>query len=162
YWLKPVCLTVPTITVGSTSDAQPGLPGQPNTVLAQGNHKFEFPGANGIRSRLGAWVSDDQILGIEVEGFVLEQVAAGSPVVTSNGSPPTFLVFQNPDNSNGVLPFSIPGVVNASSSAVGTSQLWGVETNACMHFAAERGAWRFDSIWLAGCRFLQIEDRVVV
>ncbi len=162
YWLKPVCLTVPTITVGSYGDPRPGVPGQPNTVLAQGNHKFEFDGADGIRTRLGAWLTADQFLGVEVEGFVLEQVTAGSPVVTSNGSPATFLVFTNPDNTNGALPFSIPGVVSGSSSAVGMSRLWGLETNLAMHFASERGPWTLHSTWLAGCRFLELDDRDVI
>jgi hypothetical protein len=128
----------------------------------QGGHKFEFGGADGIRSRVGAWLTDDQLLGAEVEGFVLEQVAAGDPVTTKNGSPATFLVFQNPDNTPAALPFTVPGVVNGSSSAVGTSRLWGLESNLAAHITAERGAWRLQATGLAGCRYLQLDDRVVV
>jgi hypothetical protein len=162
YWLKPVCLKVPTISVGSYADSHPGVLGQPNTQLAQGVHKFQFDGANGVRPRLGAWLTDDHSLGIEAEGFVLEQVAAGSPVVTTNGSPATFLVFQNPDNTNAALPFTIPGAVTGSSSAVGTSRLWGLESNLASQFAVERGAWTLQATALAGCRYLHLDDRVVV
>jgi hypothetical protein len=154
YWLKPVCLTVPTI------GAQ--LPGQADLVLAQGNHKFEFDGAQGIRPRLGAWLTEDQFLGVEVEGFVLEQVAAGSPVVTSNGSPATFLVSENPDNSKVALPLSVPGVVNGSSSAVGMSRMWGVETNLAAHISTQRGGWALHATALAGCRYLQLDDRDIL
>ena len=36
------------------------VPGQSNLQLAQGEHKFEFDGAQGIRPRLGAWLTEDQ------------------------------------------------------------------------------------------------------
>jgi hypothetical protein len=151
YWLKPVCVTVP--TVGTA------VPGQPGLQLAQGPHKFEFDGADGVRPRIGAWLTGDSFLGVECEGFVLEQKAAGSPVVTANGSPATFILFQNPDNTNGTLPLSIPGVVNATSSAVASSQLWGLETNLALHWTAERGACVLHFTGLAGCRYLHLVDR---
>jgi hypothetical protein len=154
YWLKPVCLTVPTI------GAQ--IPGQPGLVLAQGNHKFEFDGAQGIRPRLGAWLTDDQFLGVEVEGFVLEQVASGSPVVTTNGRPATFLLSQTPENTQLALPFSVPGVVNGGSSAVGMSRLWGLEANLAAHCSSQHGAWTLSATALAGCRYLNLDDRDVL
>jgi hypothetical protein len=162
YWLKPVCLTVPTISSGSPTDQKPGVLGQAGTVLLQGDHKFEFGGASGIRPRFGAWLTADQFLGAEVEGFVLEQVAAGSPVVTNNGSPPTYLVYQNPDNSKGALPFTIPGVVTGTSSAVGSSHLWGLEGNLIAHIASQRGSWVIHVSGLAGWRYLQLNDRVFI
>lgn len=162
YWLKPVCLTVPTISSGNPLDRQPGALGQPGTELLQGQHKFEFGGANGAKARMGAWFTDDQSCGIEAEGFVLEQVTAGSPVTTQNGNPPTYLVFQNPDNSPGSLPFTIPGVVTGSSSAVGTSRLWGVDTNLSAHFTADKGPVTLNATWLFGARYLQLDDHVLI
>jgi hypothetical protein len=162
YWLKPVCLTVPTITAGSNADAQPGAGGQPGTQLLQGLHKFQFDGASGLRPRLGAWLGDDRLFGVEVEGFVLEQVAASSDVNATATSAPTFIAFQNPDNSHAALPFSIPGVVTASSAAVGRSQLWGVEGNLAAHFCADRGGCTLHATGLFGCRYLQLDDRVTV
>ncbi len=162
YWLKPVCNTVPTITVGSIADAQPGVPGQPNTQLIQGLHKFQFGGASGIRPRLGAWLTDDDFLGVEVEGFALERVAASQNVITGNGGAPTYLVFQNPNNSPGALAFGIPGVVAADSWAVGRSQLWGVEGNFAAHIGTERGGWTLNATGLVGCRYLQLDDSVVI
>ena len=162
YWLKPVCLTVPTISAGSPGDAQPGVIGQPNTQILQGDHKFEFKGANGLRPRVGAWLDDDQIFGVEAEGFVLEQVAATSNVTPNSAGPPTFLVFQNPNNTPGALPFTIPGVVAGSSTAVGTTHLWGVETNLDIHISMARGPWTLNATALLGCRFLELDDRDVL
>jgi hypothetical protein len=158
YWLKPVCFTVPGISAGSQSSVL----GQPGANLLEGDNKFQFGGASGLRSRLGAWLTDDQLFGVEAEGFVLEQVAAGQTVTGNSSTAPTFLVFQNPDNSNGALPFSIPGVVNAVSSAVGTSRWWDLEASLDTHFSTTRGPWLFQSTWLAGIRYLELDDGVVI
>jgi hypothetical protein len=163
YWLKPVCFTVPGVSVGNLSDPQPGVLGQPGTQLVQGDHKFQFGGANGIRARVGGWLTHDDFLGVEAEGFVLEQVAAGQPVASNAlGSPALFLVFQNPDNTNAALPFSVPGVVAATSFAVGQSQMWGVDSNLIVYFSSERGPWTLDASYLFGCRYLNLADRVTV
>ncbi|MFN4260577.1 MAG: BBP7 family outer membrane beta-barrel protein, partial [Gemmataceae bacterium] len=162
YWLKPVCFTVPGLSIGDPNDPEPGVFGQPGTRLIQGDHKFEFRGANGLRSRLGFWLTKDQFLGVETEGFVLEQVTASQDVVAGAANPPVFLVFQNPDGTNAALPFSIPGVVNGSSTAVGQSQMWGLETNLAIHFHQQRGPWTLHATGLFGCRYLHLEDRVIV
>jgi hypothetical protein len=159
FWLKPVCYTVPGLSEGTLT----GVLGQPGSQLVQGNSKFEFKGANGIRPRIGAWLTDDQFLGIEVEGFVLEQVASGGTVASNaSGSPALFLVYQNPDNSNAALPFSVSGLVAASSSAVGYSRLWSVETNADAHFTTQRGDFTLHATALAGIRYLNLTDRVLI
>ncbi|HTU21991.1 MAG TPA: BBP7 family outer membrane beta-barrel protein [Gemmataceae bacterium] len=163
YWLKPVCFTVPGLSVGNLSDPQPGVLGQPGSQLVQGDSKFQLKGANGIRPRIGVWLTDDQFLGLEAEGFVLEQVASGGTVASnSNGGPPLFLVFQEPNNANAALPFSVPGVVAASSSAVGESRLWGAETNTLFHISTQRGACTLHATALVGCRYLNLDDRVIV
>src|SRR5262249_51499659 len=150
------------VTIGNLSDRQPGVLGQPGTQLVTGDHKFEFRGANGLRVRCGGWLSDEQILGLEVEGFVLEQVAAGQEARSGAGGPPLFLAFQNPDNTQAALPFSVPGVVAAQSSAVGTSQMWGLEANLPLHLSVERGPWTLHGTGLLGCRYLHLTDRVHV
>lgn len=163
YWLKPVCFTVPGLSVGNPADAQPGVLGQPGTRLVQGDHKFEFKGANGVRVRLGAWLTEDRLLGVEAGGFVLEQVAATQSVTSdAAGSPALFLVFQNPDNSRAALPFSVPGVVAARSTAVGESRMWGTDANLLVHLDARRGPWTLHATALFGCRTLHLADRVTV
>ncbi|MGE3807220.1 MAG: BBP7 family outer membrane beta-barrel protein [Gemmataceae bacterium] len=159
YWLKPVCLKPPTLSIGDPNGAMPGVLGQPGSVLIQGGHKFEFKGANGIKPRLAWWLNDD--VGTEVEGFVLERVAAPQDVTTVNGSPPTYIVFQNPDNTDAALPFTIPGVVTGTSTATGSSRMWGIDSNLAVRWPGQPGG-RLQATLLAGCRYLHLEDRVVI
>jgi hypothetical protein len=162
WWLKPVCLKPPTLTTGSPTDAVPGALGQPNTRLVLGDQKFEFPGASGVRPFAGVWLTTDRFLSAEAEGFLLERAAAGESFRSAGGSPASYLPFQDPGNNNQALPFSIPGVVNGSSAAVGSSRLWGAEADLVGHFCAPRGAWLLHAGLLAGVRYLDLEDRVQV
>lgn len=163
WWLKPVCLKVRTLSVGDPSDPVPGALGQPGTRLVEGGSKFEFPGASGGRVRLGAWLCDDQLLGVELGGFVLEQQANRQTFRTSGGAPAAYLIYQTPSNEQAALPFSVPGVVDGASEAVGTTRLWGLEANLASLFgSADRGGLRCSATLLAGCRYLHIDDRVVV
>jgi hypothetical protein len=163
WWLKPVCLKAPTLSVGNPADPVPGALGQPGTRLVQGGSKFEFPGASGVRVRLGNWLSEDRLLGVELGGFVLEQKENRQPFRTSGGAPATYLVFQTPANEHAALPFSVPGLVDGSSEAVGSTHLWGLEANLASWFGArDYGDVSCGATLLAGCRYLQIDDRVVV
>jgi hypothetical protein len=163
WWLKPVCLKAPTLSVGNPADPIPGALGQPGTQLVQGGSKFEFPGASGARVTLGAWLCEDRLLGVELGGFVLEQQANHQSFRTRGGSPAAYIVFQEPTNQQAALPFSVPGLVDGSADATGTSHLWGVEGNLASQLGSSaRGDLRCTATLLAGCRYLQIDDRVVV
>lgn len=162
YWMKPVCLTVPTVTAGNPNDRNPGAFGQPGTRLLQGIHKFEFAATSGSRATIGTWLSDDQFLGIEAGGFILAQAAAESPVHAVNGSPPLYIPFRNPNGTENALPFTIPGVVNGRSSAEGSSQWWGVESNLDLHISKCSGPWTLHATAIVGCRYLQLDDRVLI
>jgi hypothetical protein len=78
------------------------------------------------------------------------------------GSPASFFPYQNPSNVNQALSFTIPGLVNGSSTAVGRSRLWGAESNLTCNFSTTRGAYFFSASVLAGFRYLDLEDRVTV
>jgi hypothetical protein len=160
WWFKPVCLKPATLTVGGPTDAVPGALGQPNTQLVMGEHKFEFSPASGIRPSLGVWLTSDQFLSWEAEGLLLEQIAASQSFRTVNASPALFIPFQDPSNVNQALPLSIPGLVNGSSVAVGSTRLWGVESNFASHFSTTRGELVLSGGLLVGFRYLDLEDRV--
>jgi hypothetical protein len=162
WWLKPVCLKPPTLTVGSPADAIPGAVGQPHTELVMGEHKFEFSPASGIRPSVGVWLTSDQFLSWETEGLLLEQVAASQSFRSSNGSPASFIPFQDPSNVNQALPLSIPALVNGGSVAVGSSRLWGVESDLAGHFSAPKGGFLLSGAVLFGLRYLDLEDRVTI
>ena len=162
WWLKPVCLKPATLTLGSSTDAIPGAVGQPHTTLIMGEHKFEFGGASGIRPTLGIWLTRDQCFAFESEGFLLERVAASQSFRATNGSPASFLPFQDPSNVDQALPFTIPGLVNGNSIAVGRSRLWGLESNLSATFSTTRGGFVLSSALLAGFRYLDLQDKVTV
>jgi len=162
WWLKPVCLKPPTLTVGSPADAVPGAVGQPHTQVVQGDHKFEFNGASGIRPSVGVWLTADQFLSLEAEGFLLEQAAASESFRSAGGGTASFIPFQDPGNVNQALPFSIPGVVNGSSVAIGRSRLWGLESNLAGNFCTSKEGLVFSGAVLIGFRYLDLEDRVNV
>ncbi len=163
WWLKPVCLKVPTLSVGSPSDPIPGALGQPGSRVVQGGSKFEFPGASGVRAVLGACLTEDRLLGGELGGFVLERKSNHQSFRSRDGAPASFLVFQRPSNEQAALPFSVPGVVEGASEAVGSTHLWGLEGNLASRFGtSDLGCAQLVTTLLVGCRYLQIDDRVVV
>lgn len=162
WWMKPVCLKVPTLTAGSPADSIPGAIDQPNTRLLVGSSRFEFNGTSGIRPRIGL-LSEDGVFGIEAEGFVLATAASHSGYTTQAGSPATYLPYVAPNGTNQALPFSTPGVVNGSVSAIGTSRLWGAETNAVANILAnDYGCHRVQLGVLAGFRYLELNDEIVL
>jgi hypothetical protein len=109
------------------------------------------------------WLASDGFLAAEVEGFNLETVANHQGFTTQAGSPRTYLPYQAPDNSQQALPFTIPGVVNGSVAATGTSHIWGVETNGVLNLLGNQwGDVRLRGSLLVGFRYLNLRDRIEV
>jgi hypothetical protein len=159
WWRKPVCLQPAVLTTGRATDPVPGALGQPNTQVLLGMQKFEFEGTSGLRPLVGALLSPDGCLALEGEGLVLERAASGQSVRSANGSPALFLPFQAPTNAQQALPFTIPGVVNGSASAVGSSRLWGAEANLVVNFSVSNRLVTLDGALLVGFRYLDLIDR---
>jgi hypothetical protein len=162
-WFKPVCEAPAVVTIGNPADRVPGALGQPGTqvVIGQG-HKFEFPMTPGVQFTLG-WDRGEHAVGVEVSGFVMEQAANGQHFAAdANGSPNTYLSYQAPDNSFQALPFTIPGVVTGGSVSVGSTKLWGVETNLDMPFTSDLGGCTLYGKFPLGGRYLDLTDRVRV
>jgi len=160
WWCKPVCLKPGTLSIGNPADAAPGAAGQPGTQVVLGEHKFEFSGLSGMRATLGMWLSDDDSLGWESTGFLLEQGRASESFRTINGGPSTYIPFTAPNGEDQALPFSVPGSVNGTSQGVGRSWLWGAETNLFTGITAERGRFFIRADLLAGVRYLDLRDKV--
>ncbi|OAI54605.1 hypothetical protein AYO44_03425 [Planctomycetaceae bacterium SCGC AG-212-F19] len=161
-WLKPVCLTVPVVTIGNPANAIPGAIGQPGTGVVVGEHKFEFKGLSGARVTAGTWLATDPLVSFEASGFLLPRATARQEFVASNGSPASYLAFQTPTNTQDAIPFTIPGVVDGRSVATGSSQLWGVEANLTCGFAAPQRNVELRGTLLLGFRYLDLHDRVQV
>ncbi|MCE9529725.1 MAG: BBP7 family outer membrane beta-barrel protein [Planctomycetes bacterium] len=159
WWCKPVCLKPATLTTGNRGNANPGALGQSGTNVIMGNHKFEFSGLSGARATLGAWLSDDT-LSIEATGFFLEQGNARQFFQSTNGGPATYIPFSDPQNVAQALPFSVPALVNGTATAIGQSQLWGLEGNFALGVTAPLGNVSIRSDLLFGFRYLDLNDRV--
>lgn len=157
-WFKPVCASVPIVSTGNT-----GVLGQPGTVVVVGGvppHKFEFPMTPGIQLTLG-WDRGDGAVGWEVAGFLMERASNSQHFsADANGSPGSFLPYQAPDNTYQALPFTVPGVVTGGSTAVGSTDVWGIESNLDLPFTIERGTCTFYGKVLVGGRYLDLTDRV--
>jgi len=162
WWLKPVCLKAPIMTLGSTADPVPGAAGQEHTQLVVGPGKFEFGPGSGLRPSIGAWLTPDHFLSWEANGFMLETVANSQSFRAGPGTPPAFLPYQDPSNVNQALPFSVPGAVNAGAVAVGRSRLWGAESNLAAHISETRGNYLITGTGLIGFRYLELSDSVTV
>jgi hypothetical protein len=160
-WFKPVCETPPVITIGNPANRVPGALGQPGTQVAIGEaHKFEFPMSSGVQLTVG-WDRGNRAVGVEVSGFLMEQAANGQFfTANANGSPNSYLPYQAPDNSFQALPFTIPGVVTGGSSSVGSTKLWGLESNVSVPFTSDLGSCAFYGRLLVGGRYLDLTDRV--
>jgi hypothetical protein len=157
FWFKPVCFNVPGLTTGGT-----GVVGQPGTQIVIGGdppHKFDFGATSGIRTTVG-WQSGDGVFGVEVSGFLMDTASNGQFFAASaNGSPASYLPYVAPDNSHQVLPFTVPGVVTGSSLAIGSTHVWGVESNLVLPFTVERPGCTLYGAFLAGGRYLDLTDR---
>lgn len=163
WWMKPVCLKVAALTAGAPGDTVPGALGQPGTMLLVGQSRFEFSGASGVRPKLGLGLTPDGSLAVEVEGFSLETVAARQAYQSSPGSPPTYIPYTAPDATQQALPFTVPGLVNGSVLATGSSHLWGAEANLVGNVLANNyGEHQLRIGLLAGVRYLQLKDQVQI
>lgn len=160
WWTKPVCLKPPTVSTGNPGDTTPGALGEPGTTVVLGGSKFEFAGASGIRPAVGFWFTPDGTLGFEASGHLTEQRAANQSVSLGAGNAPGYLPYQDPQNVQQALPFSLPGVVDATALAAGRSRLWGTEANLVTAFEAQRGACLLRATYLFGFRQLDLSESV--
>jgi hypothetical protein len=164
FWFKPVCLNVPVVTIGNPAQQVPGALGQPGTQIATGGNPpfhFDFGGTSGGELTLG-WLNSDRSFGVEVNGLLMDTGAASQGFVAGpNGSPNSYLAYQAPDNSFKALPFTVPGSITGSSTAIGSTHLWGVEANALLPFNIDRGfcGGSMYGAFLVGGRYLDLTDR---
>lgn len=162
-WFKPVCASVPVVAIGNPQAPIPGALGQPGTQVVVGGdppHKFEFPATPGLQLTAG-WSRGDGAIGLEVSGFLMEQAANSQHFAADpTGFPHSYLPYQAPDNRPQALPSTIPGVVTGSSLAVGSTKLWGVESDLTVPFTLPCEGYRLHGRFLVGGRYLDLTDRV--
>jgi hypothetical protein len=156
WWIKPVCLKPFTLLSPTTVNLFD------NPTVVQGGYKFEFKGLSGSRLNLGLWFDDSRSIGLEGNGFMLEQGSARQFFQSANGAPATSIPFLNQDGQKSSIPFSVPGSVNGVSIATGHSWLWGAEANLVTSFGLATDDVTLRADLLIGARYLNIRDKVDV
>jgi len=161
-WFKPICLSVPVVTVGNPQAPIPGALGQPGTQIAVGGsppHKFEFGATSGVEIK-GGWLRGDGSLGFEASGFLMDTASSSQTFnAAADGSPFSYLAYQAPDNTQQALPFTVPGVVTGRAIAIGSTHLWGAEGNFLLPFTVERCGYTLAGKFIVGGRYLDLTDR---
>ena len=162
WWIKGVSLKPPTLTSGSTADAIPGAIGQAHTQILLGNHQFEFGALSGVRPIFGFAINEDHTMGFEFEGFLLEHGVARQGFVSNPGTPNTYLPYIDTNGVQQALPFTVPGQVLGTSFTKGQSWLGSAEGNYFCGCVANLGDWNLRASMLAGVRYLDLSDEVVI
>ena len=71
-WIQSDRTPGPLITTGSPNDPRPGALGNPNTRTLFDGTLLDYGLHSGLWAGFGSWFDDDQLLGFEVVGFMLE------------------------------------------------------------------------------------------
>lgn len=137
WWEKKAPLPSDFVTTGSVRDAVPGALGQPNTHVFFTSPVIDFYQIQGLRVTAGAWFDNQQMLGLEMSGFLMEKRthvfqarsdALGNPLLAfahfdplPRGSADAFIASEPRGGKMG--PFT--GGVGFDTD----TQLWGAEAN---------------------------------
>lgn len=135
-----------------------GALGQPGTQALFGGNSIRFPLQSGIRLTMGGWISEDQRLGIEGSGFLLERVTsrffAGS--ASSGSTPLYFPIFSSIAGAERGIPIADPLRSFSGNVAVNSNlQFGGAEANLIGAFYRNED-WSFSL--LAGFRYAELQE----
>jgi hypothetical protein len=131
---------------------------QPGTAILFGRSSIHLPLASGVRLTAGGWISEDQRLGIEGGGFVLQQLTNHLAVASNTtGSPALYFpIFSSIANAERAIPIADPlRLFSGDVSINSASQLWGAEGN--LLFALYRHC-EMDFSLLAGFRYANLRE----
>lgn len=162
WWSKRGPLAVPLVTTSSV----PGHPfagaiDQAETTVLFGGDGLAFGGQSGVSYVLGSWLGDDELLGLEMRGFLLAQQNVGFHATSGTiGLPPLYLpwIDANDRTRHGTLIISDPIVgFSGRITAAATTRLWGLESNALSNLLSRE---RLNVVVLAGLRYLDLQERL--
>jgi hypothetical protein len=118
-----------------------------------GNSELDFSAFSGLRLTAGHWFDCQDIFGIEVSGFLLEQRSASFGVLSNGtmGAPQIGLPFFNTQTGvQDFAAFATPCCLAGRLDVSGSSQLWGAEVNLvgnlcrdCKHEVSLLGGFRY-------------------
>jgi len=120
WWQKSPSLPSLFVTTGSTSDAQPGVLGQPKTSVLLGHDDLDYGVFGGFRGSLGMWFDPEQFLGVETSAFFLGEGGSSFRVSSnSSGSPLLALTDYSPSGVVGAYAIATPSAQGTRQAAPG-------------------------------------------
>jgi hypothetical protein len=159
WWLKDGPLGVPLVTTGSNDNPLAGILGQPDTLPVFGGSGLDYGTASGVKATLGFWIDEDQAVGLEAGGFLLERRAVGLRAGSdAAGVPPLVVPFFDAGLGfqTGTIIASPVGQPFAGSVSVAShSRLWGARADAVLALNSP-GDLRLEL--LAGYRHLSLDE----
>ena len=109
WTIKDGPLPVPLVTTGNPADpVSAGALGRPGTVVLFGGSGLDYRTFSGMRVTVGSWLDDEQTIGVEASGFLLERRSVNFAARSdANGSPPLYNpVFRTDLGQEGALAHS--------------------------------------------------------
>jgi hypothetical protein len=172
WWVKAAPLPVPLVTTGDPAVGfdptqvntvnTAGAIGQPGTRVLLGDHSVDLPVSSGVRLTLGGWFDEDQRVGVEGSGFLLERFRTNFFAASDNaGFPPLYFpIFSAIAGAERGIPIADPLRGFSGAVAVPSSlKLGGVEANVL--FAYCRTSYLSLSL-LAGFRYADLRESLQI
>jgi hypothetical protein len=167
WWVKDAPLPPALVTTGSPTTDNPGALGHGGVPIF--GDRADLGTFSGVRVTAGGWLDSDEILGLEVGGFVLSRrVHSFRAESDPNGNPVIAFRYLDPP-VNGVAaedafqasvppgnPFGV-GPLAGGLDVVSTSRLWGLEANA-VSLLTTSGSLHLEG--LVGFRYLELDENL--
>jgi hypothetical protein len=145
WWVKDAPLPVPIVTTGDPHVGfdpnmvhtvnTAGAIGQSGTQVLLGDHGLSFPQFSGMGITLGAWIDENNLFGVEGEGFFLERHTENFAVASDrSGNPPLYFpIFSSIAGAERGIPIADPLRSFSGDVLVNSSlRLWGAEVNGVL------------------------------
>jgi len=158
-WVRQAPGPLPLVATGDSKKKNPGAIGQAGTSVLFGNAGIGFKTASGGQFTFGAWIDQENIIGIEGGGYVLERrtndfVAASD----ESGKPLLAVPFVNQNMSlatESAHLISDPKKIAGDILVASSMQRWGAELNGIHCFWRRPG---FELSLLAGIRYDDLQE----
>lgn len=168
WWCKDAPRPGPLVSTGTTADPFPGALDQASTRVLSGNQAIGLGTINGGRARIGMWLDRNQLIGVELGGMLLEQVARGESFVgDANGQPFLGRPFTNALTGNPNVYFVSQNFADPTISAFMTGRLdiitqsrfWAWEANATINLSQSATS---SLVGIVGFKSMDLDERLVM
>jgi len=139
-----------------------GAIGEPGTLVLFGGRPAHYSPFSGLRLAAGVWADDEQTVGIDASGFVLERLTHDfSAKSDATGNPPLYFpIFSGIAGAERAIPIADPlrmfsGTVDART----TLHLWGAEGNGVMTLVRGPG---LEWTALVGGRYADLREHLFI